>query len=94
MFFPGSRYSTVAQFTVTRSDGMVIQTIRSPLPEPALMRGYYRRVGGQRLDQIASRFVADATAFWQLCDANNTVVPDSLANQDLVGIPLNAPGAG
>jgi hypothetical protein len=94
MFFPGSRYATVAQFAVTRPDGTIIQTIRSPLNGPVLVRGYYRRVGGQRLDQIASRFVADATAFWQLCDANNAVVPDSLANQDLVGIPLNAPGAG
>jgi hypothetical protein len=94
MFFPGSRYATVAQFAVTRPDGTVVQTIRSPLPGPGLVRGYYRRVGGQRLDQIASRFIADATALWRLCDANNTIVPDSLANQDLVGIPLDAPGAG
>jgi hypothetical protein len=40
------------------------------------------------LDLIANAFLKDATAFWRLCDANNTVVPDGLAARDLIGIPL------
>jgi hypothetical protein len=91
MFFPGSRYLAVAQYQVKRPDGSTVQAIRSPLPGPATVRGYYRRVSGQRLDHIAAHFLADATTFWRLCDANNAVVPDALATRDLVGIPLNAP---
>ena len=91
MFFPGSRYASVGQCQIKRADGTPLQVTRSPLPGPALVRGYFRRQNGQRLDHIANRYLADATAFWRLCDANNTIVPDALANRDLVGVPLNVP---
>jgi len=53
-----------------------------------VVQGYYRRAGSQRLDLIAAHFLKDSTTFWQLCDANNAVVPDALAARDLIGIPL------
>jgi hypothetical protein len=88
MIFPGSRYEKTGTFVLTRPHGTTIQSLRLPLPGPALLRGYYRRSDGQRLDLIANAFLKDATAFWRLCDANNAVVPDSLAARDLIGIPL------
>jgi hypothetical protein len=88
MIFPGSRYQKTGTFNVTRPDGTMIQAVRLPLPGPPLVRGYYRRLDGQRLDVIANAFLSDATAFWRLCDANNAVVPDSLGARDLTGIPL------
>ncbi len=91
MFFPGSRYAKMATYTVTRPDGTTVRATRSPLPGPRLVIGYHRRLAGQRLDAIAAHYLADATAFWQLCDANSSVVPDMLAGADLVGIPLGAP---
>jgi hypothetical protein len=91
MIFPGSRYEKSGTFVLTRSDGMMVQSLRLPLPGPALVQGYYRRSEGQRLDLIANAFLKDATAFWRLCDANNAVVPDSLAARDLIGIPLVTP---
>lgn len=91
MFFPGSRYTNLAPYQVTRADGTVVQVTRTPLPGPAAVLGYYRRTAGQRLDQVAARFLADATAFWRLADANGTVVPDALAARDLVGVPIDAP---
>jgi hypothetical protein len=91
VIFPGSRYEKTGTFVLTRSDGTMIQSLRLPLPGPALVQGYYRRSDGQRLDLIANAFLKDATAFWRLCDANNAVVPDSLAARDLTGIPLVTP---
>lgn len=91
MFFPGSRYAKLTPFTLTRPDGTTVPTTRTPLPGPALVLGYHRRPNAQRLDAIAYHFLNDATAFWQLCDANDAVVPDALAARDLVGIPLDAP---
>ena len=88
MIFPGSRYEKSGTFVLTRPDGTMIQSLRLPLPGPALVQGYYRRLDGQQLDLIANAFLKDATAFWRLCDANNAVVPDSLAARDLIGIPL------
>ena len=91
MIFPGSRYEKSGTFVLTRPDGTMIQSLKLPLPGPALVQGYYRRSDGQRLDLIANAFFKDATSFWRLCDANNAVVPDSLAARDLTGIPLVTP---
>ena len=94
MFFPGSRYAGQATYSIPGRDGSTVQAVRLPLPSPAAVQGYHRRLAGQRLDHIANRYLADATAFWRLCDANNSVVPDTLAAADLVGVPSNAPGTG
>jgi hypothetical protein len=91
LFFPGSRYAALTRYQKRRADGSAIEVTRLPLPGPPVVLGFFRRTSGQRLDLIANRFLTDATAFWRLCDANNAVVPDALANRDLVGIPLDAP---
>ena len=88
MIFPGSRYQKTGTYIVTRPDGTAIQALRLPLPGPAVVRGFHRRLEGQRLDLIANAYLKDATAFWRLCDANNAVVPDALAARELTGIPL------
>lgn len=91
MFFPGSRYLSLTPYTVTRPDGSVVRVTRTPTPGPTLVLGYYRRASNDRLDQISARFLADATRFWHVCDANGAVVPDALAARDLVGVPIDAP---
>ena len=88
MVFPGSRYSNSNTYSVHRPDGSMVTVLQIPRPGPAMIRGYYRRTGGQRLDAIATAFLQDATAFWRLCDANNSLVPDALGARSLVGIPM------
>lgn len=90
MFFPGSRYSSMVPYSVTRPDGSTVQATRLPAPGMQAVLGYYRRQKGDRLDQIAGRFLADATEFWHVCDANGSMVPDALAARDLIGIPIDA----
>lgn len=87
MFFAGSRYAAMGQYQVTRADGTVVIATRLPLPGSAAPRGYYARKNSQRLDGIASHFLSDATAFWQLCDTNRSPMPDALAKHSLIGIP-------
>lgn len=87
MVFPGSRYSNSSTYSVQRPDGTLISALQIPLPGPAAIQGYYQRTGGQRLDGIANAFLKNATAFWRLCDANNSVVPDALGARALIGIP-------
>jgi hypothetical protein len=90
MFFPGSRYLTTTTYSFTRADGSTVMVTRPPTPGPAAVVGYYRRQTDDRLDQIAGRFVSDATAFWRICDSNNALSPDALGARALVGIPLGA----
>ncbi len=87
MFMPGSRYEKMTTYTVKRADGHDVTAVRLPLPTGAALAGYHRRLVGQRLDHIAAVYLADATAFWRLCDANDSVVPDALGAHDLIGIP-------
>jgi len=91
MFAANSRYAKQPTDIRTLADGRMVTLVRPPLPGPAAVKGWYRRQAGQRLDQIAARYLGDPTAAWWLCDANNSVVPDALADRDLVGIPYNAP---
>ena len=90
MFFPNSRYANLATYQVTKSDGTVVTVTSLPLPVQGPLLGFFPRQKNQRLDAIASHFLADATTFWQLCDANGSVVPDALASHNQVGIPGKA----
>jgi hypothetical protein len=90
VFFPGSRYLLLTRYQFKRADGSVVQVTRLPAPGMQAVLGYYRRKGGDRLDQISGRFLSDATKFWHVCDANGTVVPDALAAHDLIGVPIDA----
>lgn len=87
MFFPGSRYLNLATYTIKKADGTVVSVTRLPLPVQTPLLGYHRRLRGERLDLIASHYLFDATTFWRLCDANNSMEPDALAAHDLIGIP-------
>jgi hypothetical protein len=87
MFFPGSRYENAGTYKVTLPDGTVVLATRLPLAAAGPLIGFHRRLQGQRLDHLAAHYLTDPTAFWRLCDANNTPVPDALAARDLVGIP-------
>lgn len=87
MFSKNSRYAKMATYTVEKLDGAIVTAVRLPLPAPRPLLGFHRRHDGQRLDLIASHYLSDATAFWQLCDANDAVVPDSLSVHDLIGVP-------
>jgi len=87
MFFPGSRYTNVGTVTVTKADGTIVTATKLPLPAQTPPQGFHRRLDGQRLDLIASHYLKDATAFWQLCNANNAIAPDALAAHNLIGIP-------
>ena len=53
---------------------------------PAI-RGFHPRTEGQRPDALAAHYLADATAFWRLCDAGDALAPDALAARDLVAVP-------
>jgi hypothetical protein len=90
MFFPGSRYAKMSRYSVTLANGAVVQAVRLPAPGVQAVVGYFRRQSGDRLDQIAARFLADATDFWRVCDANGAMIPDALAARDLVGVPIDA----
>ena len=87
MFTATSRYARTGTVTVTTSRGETVVAIRLPVRERPAAGAVHPRTEGQRLDHIASHYLADATAFWQLCDASDAVAPDALAARDDVEVP-------
>lgn len=88
MFSAGSRYLSAGQpYLVSLPDGS--QALATPLParqRPPVL-GYHPRTSNDRLDLLAFRYLTDATAFWQICDANNAMVASTLAARPLIAIP-------
>jgi len=86
MFSRNSRYANVGPYTLRTARGIVTAT-RLPIREVPAARGTHPRTDDQRPDHLAAHFLADATAFWRLCDANETIAPDALAARDRIVIP-------
>jgi hypothetical protein len=88
MSSPGSRYAKLGTYTVVTETGVTVTATRLPVPEAGALRGFHRRLEGQRLDLIANHYLTDPTAFWRICDANGAMVPDALGVHELVGVPV------
>ena len=88
MFTPRSRYANTATDTVKLPDGREVVMVRFPQRAKPDLLGYHRRLEGQRLDHIAAAYLKNPTGFWRLCDANESISPESLAARDLIGVPV------
>jgi phage tail protein X len=80
--FPAtSRYHGLAATTFTLPDGTMIAYVRRrfvPPPERLALLLEHRVVSGDRLDNLAARYLGDAQQYWRICDANRAVRPDEL----------------
>ena len=98
--FPAnSRYHAVETDTLELTDGTsIVYLKRRFIPQPEKMqmiRGYVVQ-GGDRLDQIAARFLGDPELFWQICDANGAMQPQRLTetagSRIILAMPAGIPG--
>jgi hypothetical protein len=47
----------------------------------------HERTEGQRLDHIAAFYLDDPHAYWRLCEVEDVLLPDALAEADTIGVP-------
>lgn len=87
-FSPGSRYVLFAQTeTATDRKGREVVAL-TPAEVPTQVElGKHRKKDHQRLDHLAHHYLKDATGFWRIAEANDALLPDALAEADLVSIP-------
>jgi nucleoid-associated protein YgaU len=98
---PASRYYGAAVEELTLPDGTVIRYLaRRIVPSPSVYpaTASYVVTDGDRLDNLAQRFLGDPALYWMICDANGVTDPDELTAQPgrAIVIPLAAalpPGA-
>jgi nucleoid-associated protein YgaU len=80
-FPPASRYHGLPTATLTLPDGTMIAYVRRrfvPPPERFSLLVEHRVVSGDRLDNLAARYLGDPQQYWRICDANRAMRPDEL----------------
>ena len=80
MLFPAnSRYLDIETTKLVLPDGTEISYLRRrflPPPERFALLQQYQVTQGDRLDNIAARYLGDPEQFWRICDANGAMRPD------------------
>jgi nucleoid-associated protein YgaU len=81
LFASNSRYYGIATATLQKpGQPPIAYLLRRFLPPSSSFQVVetHTVVAGDRLDNIAAKFLGDPTLFWRLCDANNAMRPDEL----------------
>lgn len=87
MFDPNSRYSGLLTYAVVDRRGRTVAVVPgAPRPQQAQL-GLHRHRQGERLDHYAAMYLADATAFWRICEINDVMLPEALSEALEVAIP-------
>ncbi len=91
MPFPAnSRYQNVDTTKLVLPDGTEIMYLKRrflPALDSLSVMQRYSVTEGDRLDNIAAKFVGDPEQFWRICDANGAMRPAELT--EVVGRMLN-----
>jgi hypothetical protein len=100
-FPPNSRYNGLPTLTHVFPDGRAVAYVTRrfiPAPESQLFVREHLVVQGDRLDLLASSYLADPELWWRIADANVTLVPTQLTDEagDVlrVAFPGASPGGG
>ena len=81
LFPPTSRYYGIETATLETAEGKTVIYLKRrfvPSPDKFVLLQEHVVVQGDRLDNIAARYVGDPEQFWRICDANNAMRPDEL----------------
>ncbi len=87
MFDRTSRYYSLPTGTLSLFEGGVSRDIKYvqrrfiPTTEGMITAVEHLVVQGDRLDNIAARYIGDPTHFWKICDANEAMVPEELTDR-------------
>lgn len=81
LFPASSRYNGIETTKMEAADGRTIIYLRRrfiPPPENFALLQEHTVTQGDRLDNLAARYLGDPEQFWRLCDANAAMRPDEL----------------
>lgn len=83
-FPPSSRYHDVETARLRLPDGREVLYLRRRfLPDPRSLEQVdtHRVAQGERIDQIAARYLSDPRQFWRICDGNYELRPRRLTEE-------------
>lgn len=80
-FPPNSRYNAIPLLAHALADGRTLPYLARrfvPPVERFTSMQTHRVIDGDRLDNLAARYLGDPEQYWKLCDANGALRPDAL----------------
>jgi len=83
-FPPNSRYYGIETARLTMPDGKTVVYIRRrfiPPQEQFTVIQEHTVTEGDRIDNIAAKYLGDAEQFWRICDANGAMKPEDLTKE-------------
>lgn len=99
-FPPTSRYYGVETVTLKTIDGREVIYLRRrflPSPDRFVLLLEHVVTEGERLDNIAAKYMDDPEAFWRIADANSAMRPEelteTLGRRLAITLPEGIPGA-
>lgn len=88
MFTQKSRYINSEQFTMKDRRGRIVNVVAVPNAPVQSILGYHQLLQGQRIDHLAANYTIDEAGFWRIAAANDKMLPESLAEQQVIAIPV------
>jgi hypothetical protein len=99
-FAATSRYYSIETASLQMPDGSTTPYLRRrvvPQPDRFALLQEHTVTQGDRLDNLAARYLGDPEQFWRICDANGAISPNDLIEawgQRLrITLPEGVPGA-
>jgi hypothetical protein len=89
LFDSKSRYAKPRLVPYVARDARGRDVIALPVPEAPVQASVGEHVlkEGQRLDHLASAYLGDPHGYWRICELNDAMLPDALAERETVKIP-------
>ncbi|KIG17897.1 hypothetical protein DB30_02520 [Enhygromyxa salina] len=88
LYAKNSRYVRHASIVeVTDEQGRKVKRVGRAKQPPLAELGEHIRREGQRLDHLANYYLRDPSAYWKICELNDVLLPDQLAEVELIKIP-------
>lgn len=87
MFDDKSRYKDLPTFEVVDARGRTVRAVPAAPAKASIERGVHLRKQGERLDHLANAYLSDPTGFWRICEHNDVVNPEILAEAREIAIP-------
>ena len=87
MFDPKSRYAGKALYRVTDHRGRTVMVVPVPDAPGQTLLGYHILRQGQRLDHLAAKYLDDPAGFWRICEMNDVMMAEMLAEAQEIAIP-------
>jgi hypothetical protein len=83
-----SRYAkSAAVYETTDRRGRRVPALTAADQPAQTLLGEHLRQEGQRLDHLANFYLQDPNGFWRIAEINDAMLPDALAETDVVKIP-------